>query len=229
MIYVTGDTHGKIERLSKSRLKALHEGDTLIVLGDFGFIWNGGKKEEKILKDLGSRRYNICFLDGTHENFSLMERYSVSEWKGGKVQKIYGNLYHLMRGQIYNLGGKMAFVMGGGESPDIEIREKNSEHARDSLPRSDELAEGAENLDKFGYKVDYVFTHEPPAKVKGFLMMSDYDSLKITVLNSYFDEMSEQIKFDKWYFGSMHEDKFISRTHTALFKSIVNAETGEKI
>ena len=41
MVYVTGDTHGDPERLSKSALKCLNEGNTLIVCGDFGFIWKG--------------------------------------------------------------------------------------------------------------------------------------------------------------------------------------------
>lgn len=80
------------------------------------------KKEQKILKQLGKRKYNICFIDGTHENFSLLNGYGVSEWNGGKVHKIYDNLYHLMRGQIYNIDGKSVFTMGGGESPDIDIR-----------------------------------------------------------------------------------------------------------
>ena len=88
LIYITGDTHGEVERLVPSKLRALKEGDTLIVCGDFGFIWDGSKKEQKILKQLGKRKYNICFIDGTHENFSLLNGYGVSEWNGGKVHKI---------------------------------------------------------------------------------------------------------------------------------------------
>ena len=36
----------------------------------------------------------------SHENFELLKSYDVTEWNGGKVQQIYKNLYHLMRGQI---------------------------------------------------------------------------------------------------------------------------------
>ena len=50
MVFVPGDTHGDPERLSKSALKALNEGDTLIICGDFGFIWDKSKSEQKILK-----------------------------------------------------------------------------------------------------------------------------------------------------------------------------------
>ena len=142
LIYITGDTHGEVERLVPSKLRALKEGDTLIVCGDFGFIWDSSKKEQKILKQLGKRKYNICFIDGTHENFSLLNGYGVSEWNGGKVHKIYDNLYHLMRGQIYNIDGKSVFTMGGGESPDIDIRSENDGWSRDEIPSQDELLEG---------------------------------------------------------------------------------------
>ena len=65
MVYITGDTHGDFERLDSLRLK---KGDTLIICGDFGFIWDGSAREEKILKQLGKKKFNICFIDGTHEN-----------------------------------------------------------------------------------------------------------------------------------------------------------------
>ena len=47
MIFVTADTHGDIERFEDKQLKKLKKTDTLIVLGDFGFIWNDSEKTEK--------------------------------------------------------------------------------------------------------------------------------------------------------------------------------------
>ena len=69
MLYVTGDTHGDYERFTSSALKKLKKGDTLFICGDFGFIWDGAKNEEKMLKKIGKLKYNVCFIDGTHENF----------------------------------------------------------------------------------------------------------------------------------------------------------------
>ena len=122
MLYVTGDTHGDYERFTSSALKKLKKGDTLFICGDFGFIWDGSKNEEKLLKKIGKLKYNVCFIDGTHENFERLRSYEVSEFKGGKVHHITGNLYHLMRGQVYDFDGVSVFAMGGGESPDIDIR-----------------------------------------------------------------------------------------------------------
>ena len=73
MLYVTGDTHGDYERFTSSALKKLKKGDTLFICGDFGFIWNGSKNEEKLLKKIGKLKYNVCFIDGTHENFSRLK------------------------------------------------------------------------------------------------------------------------------------------------------------
>lgn len=229
MIFVTGDTHGELDRLSSSALKFLKEGDTLIICGDFGFIWDDSKKEQKIIRQLGKRKYNICFIDGTHENFELLNNYEVSAWKGGKVHKIYDNLYHLMRGQVYTIEGKKIFTMGGGESPDIDIRTEENSWSKDEIPTQEELLEGAQNLEKYDYKVDYIITHEPPTKIKGFLQLNDYDNLSVTALNAYFEELSHSCNFERWFFGSLHIDKFISSTHTSVFKKIINIETGEKV
>ena len=67
-----------------------------------------------MLKKIGKLKYNVCFIDGTHENFELLRSYEVSEFKGGKVHHITGNLYHLMRGQVYDFDGVSVFAMGGG-------------------------------------------------------------------------------------------------------------------
>ena len=72
MIYITGDTHGDRKRLSRFNLRQLKEGDTLIICGDFGFMWNDTKQERDFLMNLGKRKYNICFIDGTHENFEIL-------------------------------------------------------------------------------------------------------------------------------------------------------------
>ena len=50
MIYVTGDFHGDIDRFSARDIKRLKRKDYLIILGDFGFVWNGSKEEQKLLK-----------------------------------------------------------------------------------------------------------------------------------------------------------------------------------
>lgn len=228
MVYVTGDTHGDPERLSRCALKMLEANDTLIICGDFGFIWNDDKREQKLLNSLAKRKYNICFVDGTHENFTLLNKYPVKEWNGGSVHEIRQNILHLMRGQLFNIDGLSIFTMGGGESPDIDVRFETASWNRDEIPTQTELLAGAEHLDSVGCSVDVIITHEPPSKIKGFLKLSETDQIRVTALNSYFDELSATCNFKHWFFGSLHMDKYISTTHIGVFKNIVNAHTGEK-
>ena len=101
MICVTGDLHGDITRFRSPVLKKLRRGDALIITGDFGCIWDGSKKEKKMLKKLGKKKYNVLFAEGVHENFDLLEEYPVEQWCGGKTRLISGNLRQLMRGQYY--------------------------------------------------------------------------------------------------------------------------------
>lgn len=227
MVYVTGDMHGDLARFDSPALSRLKKGDTLIICGDFGFLWDGSKEEGKILKRLGKKKYNICFIDGTHENFELLNAYPVSEWNGGKVHHIEGNIYHLMRGQVFKLDNLTFFTMGGGESPDIDIRFEENAWSRFEFPSREELLEGAENLEKINCRVDYIITHEPPVKIKSFLSLKDSETASVTGLNTYLEEMSAICQFRRWFFGSMHLDKFISNSHIAVYRNVINAITGE--
>ncbi len=229
MVYVTGDLHGDIARFKTPAAKKLQKGDTLLVCGDFGFIWDGSKEEEKQLAKLGDKKFNICFVDGTHENFDLLNAYEVSEWNGGKVQHIGGNVYHLMRGQVFTIEGFQIFTMGGGESPDMDIRIASDNWSPAESPNQQELLEGASNIGAKGNKVDIIITHEPSAKIKDFLTMKNTVKPRVTLLNTYFEELAGAVDYKKWYFGSLHMDKHISATQTAVFHDILEVETGISI
>ena len=142
MIYVTGDFHGKLSRFDDTKLKKLKKGDTLVICGDFGFIWDGGKKESEILAKLGAKKYNIAFIDGTHENFDLLSKFKTVRWMGAKAQHITGNIYHLLRGQIYDIDGEKVFT--------------NAEVYVSQLEKDSDLGKGeqaAKMIEKYGDKI----------------------------------------------------------------------------
>ena len=116
MIYLTGDLHGDLERLKSKEFKKLKKGDTLIVCGDFGFLWNGSKKESAILKKLNKLKYRILFIEGTHDNLELIGQYPVETWNGGRVRRIFEKVLKLERGSVFTIEGKKLFAFGGGES-----------------------------------------------------------------------------------------------------------------
>jgi hypothetical protein len=224
LVYITGDLHGELCRFDDSQIRKLKKGDSLIVCGDFGFIWDGGTQEEKILKKLGKKKYNILFIDGTHENFNLLEKYPVTEWNGGKVQNISGNLYHLMRGQIFELEGKKIFTFGGGASPDKAMRIDAGKWWEHEMPSIDEMHEGVDNLYKNNLTVDYIITHEPSPRVRALQNNSTLDKTQIEV---YFEEIAKMVTYEKWFFGSLHIDRVITAKHFALFNNVVAANQSD--
>ena len=56
MIYATGDTHGNFQRFAPEYFPeqaGMTKEDYMIICGDFGGVWDGGKKEERNLDWLG--------------------------------------------------------------------------------------------------------------------------------------------------------------------------------
>ena len=221
MVYVTGDMHGAEERLYGKEWRKLKAGDVLIVCGDFGYIWDGGKFEKEAVEYLGSRKFTIAFVDGTHENFDKINSCRETYWKGGRVHRIHGNLLHLMRGEIFNIEDKTIFTFGGGESADKDIRAEQGLYWKEELPTPREMAMGAAKLDEAGLKVDYIITHEPPKKVKSAMLLREGSADRLNKLNGYFEEIAAECEFKKWYFGSLHEDRVITPKHTCVFNKII--------
>ena len=132
MVYITGDMHGEFSRFTKSEIKKLTKGDTLIVCGDFGFLWDGSKKEKKRLEKIGAKKYQVLFVPGCHDNYELLETYEESDWNGGRVRTISGNLRMLCRGAIFDIEGYSIFAFGGGTSEDTSTAggKKSSLHRK---------------------------------------------------------------------------------------------------
>ena len=192
----------------------------LIICGDFGFIWNGDKNENKIIKKLNKLPFKILFVDGTHENFKLLKDFPDEDFAGGKARRVSENVYQLLRGQIYTLEGKTFFTFGGGESLDREIRQSCDKYWEDELPTISEMKFAVSNLNK----VDYIITHEPPAKIKG-LFYSETDA--INMLNRYFDDVAANVECKKWFFGSVHKDRKIAPKYVAGFNLVIHLVTSE--
>ena len=222
MIFITGDIHGDLSRFKHPMLRKLKKNDALIICGDFGFIWDGSDKEKKLLKKIGRRRYNVLFVEGSHENYDLLEQYEVSEWCGGKTRQISGKLRQLMRGQVFEIAEKTVFTFGGGQRDDnVELVQGQNWWPRE-IPNEEELQEGIKNLEKVNGKVDFVITYEPPAKLHDFL---DHTSGHVNHINTYLNDIYEKSSFAKWFFGKLHINKLIPPKYHAVYDAVVVADT----
>ena len=217
MLYVTGDMHGDPKRLNDPALRRLKKGDTLLICGDFGFVWSGSAAEQRLLKKWSRRRYIVAFLDGRHENFDRLSEYPAVPWQGGTADHLGGNLYHLRRGEIYTMEGQTFFVFGGGESDDKEFRRTGESWWEAELPTEAEIAAARENLAAHSNRVDYILTHMPSAKSRARLdtrTCGDRVSLFLTTLE-------ETVTCKGWFFGCLHKDKAISAQRRAVFRDVV--------
>ena len=125
MIYVTGDCHGDFRKFTTSAFpeqREMTKDDIVIICGDFGGVWDGpieSSNDAYWLNWLDQKPFTTVFADGNHENFDrLYNDYEIVDFCSGKAHKIRESVYHLMRGEIYNIGGKKFFTFGGARSID---------------------------------------------------------------------------------------------------------------
>lgn len=126
MILITGDLHGEhdIQKFSVSCFplqKQLSRKDYVIICGDFGLVWRDSSEERQWLKWLEDKPWTTLWIDGNHENFARLKAFPTERWHGGLIQKITPHIFHLCRGQIFQLEEYRIFAMGGAESHDKNI------------------------------------------------------------------------------------------------------------
>ena len=240
MVYITGDCHADFTRFSTRNFpeqKTMTRDDYVIVCGDFGGIWNfmvPSKDEIYWLNWFSQKPFTLLFVDGNHENFDRLKEYPKVKFHGGMAHKIRDNIYHLMRGYVFDLQGKKFFAFGGASSHDIQdgvlnfedytsindcIRDYNARTRRgemlrinhlswwaDELPTSAEMKRGIRELEKVNFDVDFVISHCLPQEV---CTVAGYRSAdKLTM---YFNELvlEHKLKFYRWYCGHYHRDEVV--------------------
>lgn len=222
MIWITGDLHGDMERLKKLPVR-LKKQDTLIVLGDFGFLWDGSAAEQKRLAWLGRRPYRILFLDGAHENHALLNALPVQEFAGGRAAQVSGGLWYLLRGEVYTLENRTFLCMGGGETADKENRLEGESWWPQELPSAADYENCRKNLAAHGGKVDVVLSHDVPARTLRLLTMNEDPHLETNPLQDFLEELSRTADWDKWFFGRLHLDRTLGPKTCAVYRKLLPA------
>ncbi len=221
-IFLTGDTHIPID-ISKLNMeqfpeqKNLTREDFVIVLGDFGLLWHDDKTYSHWLNWLKQKSFTLLWLDGNHENHDWINRLPSTEWNGGKVHFVADNVIHLMRGQIFDLGGKKFFVCGGATSIDKDHRTVGvSWWANEDLSWA-ESEEALSNLEKANYNVDFILTHTCPMQL--VRPMFGIPPIPDPTAN-FLDIVQGQVRSAEWYFGHHHRDIDYGRFH-CLYQRVV--------
>jgi predicted phosphodiesterase len=224
-IFVHGDIHRKyielIKQINLELPKNLNKDDYIIILGDFGMIWNGNKEENIALDKLNNIAPTVLFIDGNHENFERLYNYPIENWHGGKIHRIKSSIIHLMRGQVFNINNKNIFTFGGAQSYDRDYRIEGISKWKQEIPSEEEFNIGKENLKKYNFNVDYILSHTCPECIVPQLLsdvcssIEDYDKTC-----SYLDEYSSICNFTRWYLGHWHiygDYEYKNKQYTCLY------------
>lgn len=250
MIYITGDCHGDFRRFSRDNFPEQREmtrEDFVIVCGDFG-IWQDTKDERYWLDWLQEKPFTLLFVDGNHENFDRLEggEFETVAFHGGKAHRIRENVYHLMRGHVFELGGKKIFAFGGAASHDVEdgILDERDFASHEAfarvvrswrrarrmfrinhvswwsreLPSEEEMAFGRSTLAEHGNQVDFIVSHCCPQQVAAVFSQGMY---RPDVLTGYFNDIAETVQFDRWFFGHYHDNRMIMGKFLLLYEQII--------
>ena len=225
MIFITGDTHGSMgmSRFNMKNFpiqKELTKEDYVIITGDFGLVFSLDKEEEYWLKWLDKKSYTTLFCCGNHENFDVLDSLPISIWNGGKVHFINDSVIHLMRGQVFDINGTKIFTFGGADSIDKQHRIEGKSWWKREMPSNAEYEEGLDNLEKCGWQVDLVISHDCSQNVFEKLMVGLYVK-SLTSINKYFEVLEEKLDYKQSYFGHYHEDRWIDEKHRLIYHDIV--------
>ena len=244
MVFATGDCHGNFQRFGMRHWpgqKTMDRSDYIIICGDFGF-WSDTPEDEYWLNWLEGKPFTTLWVDGNHENFTMLNELPVCEWHGGKVHFIHPHVIHLMRGQLYDIDGYTFFTMGGAQSHDIEdgildpeapdfkkiLQRLHSQGRRrfrvlgrswwpEELPSDGEYLTALETLERAKWKADYVITHCAPTSIAR-TMNRHYEP---DALTDFLELVNKKLDFHYWLCGHYHDNRNLTEKHVLLWEQIV--------
>jgi len=225
MIYITGDTHGNIDirRLSIDNFpdqRKMTKEDVVIICGDFGIIWKDNSEMRYWLDWLSEKSFTTLFVDGNHENFNLLHQYPVIDKYGGKVGKINDSVFHLKRGQVYDIQGKTFLTFGGARSHDKAFRTEFVSWWKEEEPTYEEAIRAIKAIEECQKNIDFVITHAPPYSIAEKLVENNYDDPTEVQMNVIRNRLREHKHDYQWYYGHYHLDRDIGRFH-GMFRRVL--------
>ena len=223
---ITGDTHGQFQHIEAfcERIKPSAK-DTLIILGDAGFNYYSDWRDIHAKNKMSRLPITIFAIHGNHEQRpSIIPSYHTMNWRSGQVyvEKEYPNILFAADGEVYDLDGRKALVIGGAYSVDKQRRLTFGWHWWADEQPSDEIKRKTEEaLEAHDWKMDIVLSHTGPLKyepIEAFLPMVDQRTVdKSTEI--WLDRIEDRLDYQHWYFGHYHTEKEIDKI-SILFQSI---------
>ena len=226
-IYISGDTHGIQDagKLARIRKDDISEDDYIIICGDCGVLWHEDFTKE-FVEFFESLKATVLFIDGNHENYDMLNALPVVEILGGKAHKVSERIYHLLRGEIFTIGGRTFLAFGGADSHDKVFRIPHKSWWKEERITEQNTLDATNNLQKYGNKVDYVLTHSPSPKFKEKIIDELVQCgeeipyylrdklLKNTPSEWQIDKLEKIVEYRAWFSGHLHADIHIGKNYS---------------
>lgn len=226
MVYITGDTHGKFERIQQF-CESLHttKDDILIILGDAGINYYENGSDRKLKKKLEKLSITLLCIHGNHEQRpENIDTYKEYLWRGGVIymEEKYPSILFAKDGETYDFDGENVLALGGAYSVDKYYRLINGlKWFADEQPSPEIKHRVSEKLCDLNWEVDVVLSHTCPIKYEPtevFLPFVD-QSMVDKSTEEWLGKIEEQLSYDKWYCAHYHTEKVIDKIEF-LYESI---------
>jgi hypothetical protein len=164
MIAVTGSTvgeNGTARLLKDETVLSMSKSDQLVILGGCGITEARADVDARV-KQYRDLPCSVLFIDGSTDDYDLLEEYPFFPWNGGKTRNISRGITYLARGQLFSLGGRSLLTMGGAPTPGRDDTGKYYTWWPEQDISPDDEKEAELNLLEGGWRADYVFTSDRP-------------------------------------------------------------------
>lgn len=214
MIHITGDTHGDFnEILYLIHTNKLSPKDVVIILGDAGINYYGGKRDENIKKVLQDTGVIFFCIHGNHEKRpQTIDTYKTKKFLSGTVyyEEEYPDILFAKDGEIFDFNGLKTIVIGGAYSVDKAYRLLKGWNWFEDEQPSKEIKEYVEKqLENQNWKIDAVLTHTCPLQfepIEWFLSFIDQSTVDKST-EEWLDSIKNKLDYKYWFCGHYHGEK----------------------
>lgn len=222
-LFCTGDTHGNIDigKLTTKRFplqKELTKDDVLVVLGDWGGIWYGNKKDNYIINWWNSKPWTTFVVLGNHCNYDAIEQLPETTMFGGPVRKVSDSIVIAETGNIYTICGKKCLVLNGANSHDMWCRTAGINWWAQEAITQDDANKALISLAAVNDEIDYFFTHAPGGVASAMCGYKPEES------DRWVDFVMNHLPADgewKHFCGHMHRDMCATERTKIVYQDVI--------
>jgi 3-oxoacid CoA-transferase subunit A len=212
MIVLTGDTHGIFDDIFDycDEYETTIDDDVMIILGDAGINYRLDARDYSLKAELSRLPITLFCIHGNHEERPYnISGYEEKLWRGGIVlyEEAYPNILFAQDGEIYDFDGRKAIVIGGAYSFDKYDRIFGGLPWFESEQPDEQIKHYVETqLEKAGWRVDYVFSHTAPLSFEPretFIESIDQRFVDKST-EEWLDAIERKLDYEQWYCGHYH-------------------------